>query len=364
MFNAEISGKFFVLNLLIRPLLGKPLVPNTDIERLRVTKANKLIQVNLSDNVVKFTPREQKLVLAVLSQVEPDDEEFKELVLSVEDIKLLTGVHENDLWKTLRNMCNRVMSSPITIVEPNNPDGFLMLPWFAHAAYSPIQGSCKFSISPKLKPYLLQLQSTFTSYNLSMVMKLESGHSMRVYELLKQYEKIGSRKIAIADLKSMLGIDQHKYKKFNDFKRFVIIQAQKELSKHTDIGFEFKTIRQGRKIGFIHFQIYKIERVEPEPDTLEPDSIDPAGVDPDVADMLRGAIPSISDLSVRALSLGYTPDELVVAVVTLDMSLQAGTVKGSPLAYLMGILKTNRAEEFAERSTSDKSADVDLFEQL
>ena len=333
-------------------------------EKLRVTKANSLIQVRISKSVNRLSVREQKLVLAVLSKIEPDDKEFENIHLSVKEITELTGIHLKDLWQSLDSMCDKIMSCPITIIEPDEPDGFLKTNWCAHAAYQPSLSRCEFSVSPRLKPYLLQLKSTFTSYNLGMVMKLESNYSMRVYELLKQYEKIGKRKIDYKELKAMLGIDPERYPRFQDFKRYVILQAQKELSKHTDIGFEFTTQRYGRKIGAVLFQIYKIERVEPEPDTLEPDSIDPAGVDPDVADMLRGAIPSISDLSVRALSLGYTPDELVVAVVTLDMSLQAGTVKGSPLAYLMGILKTNKAEEFAERSTSDKSADVDLFEQL
>ena len=336
----------------------------SDPEKLRVTKANSLIQVKMTDGVRRLNPREQKLVLAVLSQIEPEDEALEKIHMSVDEITQITGINKNDLWKSLKRMCDKILSSPITIVEPDEPDGFFVTNWLATAKYQPSLSRCEFSVSGDLKPYLLQLKNTFTSYNLSMVMKLESNHSMRMYELLKQYEKIGKRKIDYKELKAMLGIDPERYPRFDNFKNRVLIQAQKELSKHTDIGFEFTTQRYGRKIGAVLFQIYKIERVEPEPDTLEPDSIDPAGVDPDVADMLRGAIPSISDLSVRALSLGYTPDELVVAVVTLDMSLQAGTVKGSPLAYLMGILKTNRAEEFAERSTSDKSADVDLFEQL
>ena len=79
---------------------------------------------------------------------------------------------------------------------------------------------------------------------------------MRIYELLKQYQKIGTRRIKIKDLREMLGIKPNEYKRYNDFKRFVLLPAKEELPDKTDIKFDFKEIKTSRKITDIEFNIY------------------------------------------------------------------------------------------------------------
>ena len=53
----------------------------------------------------------------------------------------------------------------------------------------------------------------------------------------------------------MLGLEE-KHKKYGHFKR-VIVKAQKDLKKHTDIRFEFEDIKQGRAVHALLFFIYE-----------------------------------------------------------------------------------------------------------
>jgi len=52
-----------------------------------------------------------------------------------------------------------------------------------------------------------------------------------------------------------LGLGVEEYKLYGDFKRYILQPAKREIPKKTDICFEFKEKKQGRKVRFIIFQI-------------------------------------------------------------------------------------------------------------
>ena len=81
---------------------------------------------------------------------------------------------------------------------------------------------------------------------------------MRMYEILKKHEFEGQVVLEVeSQLKKWLGI-KNKYPEYFEFKRCILIKAQKELKKYTDIAFTFETARkEGRKIVALKFKIYK-----------------------------------------------------------------------------------------------------------
>jgi hypothetical protein len=113
-----------------------------------------------------------------------------------------------------------------------------------------------------MKPYLLQLKERFTTYRLKEVIQLKSSFSIRIYELLKQYEKIGERIFLLETLKASLGIGPTEYSLYGDFKRRVLLVAQSEVAEKTDISFKFKEIKEGRKVVKIKF-IINSQNTEP-----------------------------------------------------------------------------------------------------
>lgn len=115
-----------------------------------------------------------------------------------------------------------------------------------------------FEVNPTLKPYLLELSNSFTAYYLENVTRLKSYYSIRLYELLKQYQGkdlSGWWKITIEELREILKIEEKQYTRYNDFKRKVIIQAQNELKEKTDIKFTFEEHKVGRKIERLTFYL-------------------------------------------------------------------------------------------------------------
>jgi len=107
-----------------------------------------------------------------------------------------------------------------------------------------------------LKPFLLHLKERFTNYRLANIVQLKSRFSIRLYELLKQYEKIGKRTFGLYDLRTTLGIEDDQYKQYTDFRKRVIQVAENELKEKTDISFTFKEHRASKKVDSITFTIY------------------------------------------------------------------------------------------------------------
>ncbi|MFZ4773736.1 MAG: replication initiation protein [Terrimicrobiaceae bacterium] len=133
----------------------------------------------------------------------------------------------------------------------------LNVSWLSSSEYVEGSGVVSLCFDPKLKPFLLQLKNRFTNYRIKNIVQLKSQFSIRIYELLKQYKKIGQRLFLVSDLRSILGIEDGQYKLYADFKRKVILIAQKELAKKTDISFRFEEIKIGHGVGQIRFYVNK-----------------------------------------------------------------------------------------------------------
>ena len=107
-----------------------------------------------------------------------------------------------------------------------------------------------FRISPTIAKAFLDFSKGFSKYELETAMQFESIYAMRFYELLSgQKTPIA---YSIDNLKIMFKLED-KYAKTNDFFRYVIEPAKKELDKSSPYSFEYKPIKTGRKITSIRF---------------------------------------------------------------------------------------------------------------
>lgn len=77
-----------------------------------------------------------------------------------------------------------------------------------------------------------------------------------MYELLKQYERVGKRTFELEELKQILKTEE-KYQLYGDFKRYVLKRAKKDLEKFTDISFKREEKKRGRKVSQLVFHIAK-----------------------------------------------------------------------------------------------------------
>ena len=114
-----------------------------------------------------------------------------------------------------------------------------------------------------MEEYLLELKDRFTIYDINNIRRLKSNYSLRIYEILKSYEWVNEYVFNIEEFKQIIGVSTIKdgkiendlYSRYYDFRKYVLLVAQKELVDNTDISFTFEEIRKGRKVDKIKFYI-------------------------------------------------------------------------------------------------------------
>src|SRR5690554_2405347 len=196
---------------------------------------------------------EQKIILTLASMVQPEDEEFKPYKFKINDFMNLLGVDTRTKYTEVPKITKELMKKVFEIEEENK---LIQVAWLSSAVYERGSGYVELEFSPRLKPYMLQLGTLFTQYKLSNILSMKSKYSPRIYEFLKanEFKKQGYIEIEVVELRRLLKTED-KYPLYADFKRKVILQAQKELKKVSDIFFDFEEIKTGRKVTSIKFYI-------------------------------------------------------------------------------------------------------------
>lgn len=216
-----------------------------------VTKSNNLVEARYH-----FSIWETRVFTKLVSLIQPGDEDFKKYKLQIRDLVSFFGVNDNDAYAKIKAVPDNLLKKVVTIpYTENGEERFLKTGLIAQASIpKKKEGYIELSFHPDLKPYLLQLKRTFLSYDIRNVLKISSVYSIRIYELLKQYEKIGYREFDIDTLKVILGVSD-KYKLYGHFKSRIVLKAQEDLKLNTDICFNFTEIKKGRKVIAILFEI-------------------------------------------------------------------------------------------------------------
>lgn len=232
-----------------------------DSRKQLVKKHNDLINARYSLSVF-----ETRIILSILTQINRIDIELSRCRIYIKDFVNLLETSSKNLYERARRVTKELMEKSLEIPTQT---GFLQITWLASVEYYWGEGYVDIEISKQLKPYLLELKGKFTTYELKYIFPLQSSYSVRIYELLKQYySEIIERTFEIEEFKLILQIG-NQYKLYADLKKRVILQAQKELKEHTDIYFEFKEIKTGRKISHIKFFIFSNQKETPQETTQQ-----------------------------------------------------------------------------------------------
>lgn len=284
-----------------------------------IVQSNKLIEARYS-----LSLGEQRLVLEMIAQIKPKDEEFHTYEINLAEWAKHFGLDRNkDIYARAKEISETLMSRVLNIPEP---DGLLQVHWVSSAKYLNGKGVIEVSFDPKLKPYLLQMKAQFTPFSRHIVAQFTLVHAIRLYQLLKQYQTIGHRTISVVELRSILGITPGQYKRHVDFKRRVLVPSYKQINEKSDIAFEMEEIREGRGVKKIHFSIRKQQYQEQLPgDAQVPDGSR-------LTDQVDSSIPlakelhryGLSEKQATKLLREYEPDQVARNVKLLQERISAG----------------------------------------
>ncbi|MDP2364071.1 MAG: replication initiation protein, partial [Ignavibacteria bacterium] len=140
-----------------------------------VVKSNFLIEASY-----KLSAPEQRVILFLVSMINPDDEEFREYVFPIKKFAEMAGLKHKQEYAQTEEITKSLIGRVFTI---HSPTGKLQISWLSSAEYQDGKGAVSLKFDSKLKPFLLQLKERFTKYHIEQVMHLKSSYSIRIYEL-------------------------------------------------------------------------------------------------------------------------------------------------------------------------------------
>ena len=112
-------------------------------------------------------------------------------------------------------------------------------------------------------PYFTQLAGgNFTTYQLKHLFALDSVASMSLYtyfiknEFKFKTQEIYEVPLLLENLKALIDINETKYDRWVDFRRYVLDKIVAEINENTDLQLEYETIKKGRPIVGVKFKLH------------------------------------------------------------------------------------------------------------
>lgn len=225
-----------------------------DMKNKVIIKSNNLIEARYN-----LSTLEQKLLLITISEIKNSEKNTIEFTTKeLYNILNITTNRQNELRKILEELVNK----SIIIIDKSlsNRKKTLVTHWFSSVTYNE-NGIIQIAFDTELLPYLLQLKTNFTTYTLDNILPMKKKYSIRFYELLKQYQKIGKRNFTVSELREILNCE-NEYLRFQSFEQRIIDPAIKEINNHSDIIVEYTKFKKGKSINEIEFIIKSKRAVE------------------------------------------------------------------------------------------------------
>lgn len=264
---------------------------NTGIKLIK--KANKLVESRY-----KFDIWETRMFLSVLSQIHRSDEDFKVYRIWYKDVIKSFELRSAQSYELLRNAAKGLMRKVFYLSDyvdgkRRETEYHIIRSVNYLAEGEKVDDSQEYvdiTIDPDMKPLLLQLGDAYvggkkikgenyTAYDLRNVIKLGAYH-IRIYELLKQHQRIGHRTLDIEEVKRMLEITSE-YPLFGNFFQKVIKPSVRAINENTDltitnleyeevngkidwkkVNWDNLKVKEGRRVVALHFRFREKDKEE------------------------------------------------------------------------------------------------------
>jgi len=222
-----------------------------------VKKRNVLNEIRANS----MTLQELRFFSIYLSKINPKDISTRVVRFPISDFQAIMELNSRLKIDDMKQVTNSLLGKVVNV--PDERGGYTGFQLFKECTVSQDdKGEWYIEIDAhdKALPLMFEFQARFFSYQLWNALRLRSSNQLRMYEILKQYENIGTRVLGVEELKELLGVAKNEYPRFNDFKKWVLNACQQALKETTDIKFSYESYGKRGKGGKILFLRFTIEK--------------------------------------------------------------------------------------------------------
>lgn len=198
---------------------------------------------------------EQKLLYKLFEHVQKNNYTTRELNLSFVDFyREFKGVLNKNISKAdFKNLVEGLQDKkPYIIIG----DEFIRTQWYKIRGKLDYE-EVKLILDDDVFNYIQVQEKNFTMLRLETVYSFKKFHTMRIYELLKQWSN--TKKVVTLtteELKKYLNIEDNTgYKNFSNIDRKILKPATKEINDKSELTISYEPIKEGRKVVAIDFSI-------------------------------------------------------------------------------------------------------------
>jgi len=211
----------------------------------------------ITDARYEMSACEIDIVFALLSKLSSHDKPGTMYLVRVRELELLTGRQWN--YRQLLDSTEQLNSR---IYHIEDKAKVLQISLLASAEYLKGKSVIELEISEKMRPYLIDLKSNFTSYQLQAVFSLTSKFAKRIYQFVSQWKDVGHTKTYTLDefkfmlnLKDPKGKEPEQYVAIANFQRDVLKVAMSQINEHTDLRVSYELLKSSRAYDRIKFYV-------------------------------------------------------------------------------------------------------------
>ncbi len=234
----------------------------------------------LNESIFNFSELELNLFIVILYKMRnyyktkefvEDEEgnvkrEIDYVVFDAKEIKSMMQMKDRS-FKAFEKIITGLQDRTISLKTAN---GYIRIKAFPTLIFNEVDKKIEIDINKRILPLFMELTEQFTQYSLKEFLSLNSKHSKRMYQLLKQYEKIGERTLSIEDLKKFLEIEGNKsYNRFYNLEKRVLETTRNDINSLTTLSIEYEKEKQGKEVVAVTFKMKKTKSEEEDKNVKE-----------------------------------------------------------------------------------------------
>jgi plasmid replication initiation protein len=226
---------------------------------LKKTDENQASQSNsLVESSYKMSVPAKRVMLLLLSKIHPAQQDVTtKITIQARDYSEKTGLSFAQSYRDIKNGCRELMKTIITMkdLEAKTTEECVVVSWMKHHEN---EGWLEATFSLWIMPHIHRMTRLgYTTIAVNEAIKFKSFNTIRLYEILMQWDSTGKRFISIEDLRHAFQIPPKSYAAFRDFRVKVIDPSVKEINEKTSWEITWEAIKTGKKITSVRFLFHK-----------------------------------------------------------------------------------------------------------
>jgi plasmid replication initiation protein len=218
-----------------------------------VVKDNALIQASYTLDLVE----QRLMLLAIMEARETGEGIAPDSLLQVHAHSYAEhfNINKETAYTVMKDASKGLFDRYVTYHDKNpktGKDRSFHCRWVDKIGYEKDTGIVYLRFTHDVVPLITRLEQQFTSYDIEQISSLNSGYAIRLYELLIQWRSVGKTPVFdLQQFRQQLGVEETKYSRMSDFKKYVLDFAAQQINEHTDITVKYDQHKKGRVItGF------------------------------------------------------------------------------------------------------------------